>query len=181
MKLLKFVKSETNSNVVMNNRLLKEFYKRASCEEIGSIDDELEIGCLFAGREIDGENETTILPLNEFMPKFDTISLHNLGGDGDKIYKILWLIDMTINYNDWYRFVDLTNNISSVFVCECRNLQTGFRNIIPIFNIGKLIRGSWEYSIDSYNIMTNFKWGSMKTFVGKDICKIRIRIEDVVV
>ena len=165
----------------MNTTLLKEFHKRISRENCVDEIDDLEIRCLFTGRAIDGRNKTTIISLNECMPQFDAISLHNLGGGGDKIYKILWIIDMTIDYIYWDQFVKLTNDIPTVFTCECRNLRTGVREITPIFNIGRLCRGSWEYSIDSYNIMTNFKWGSMKVLVGKENCKIRIRIEDVVV
>ena len=162
---------------------LKQFYKRVSCgetrENVG--EDDYEYKCIFTGRYIDNKNNTAILPLNEFMPNFDSISLHNLGDVGDKMYKLLWIIDMSLNYSDWLLFVELTNNMPLIFTCECKDLKNGIRRFMPIFDMGRLGRGSWEYSIENYDVMTNFKWGSVKVLVNREICKIRIRIEDVVV
>ena len=167
----------------MNSDNLKRFYKRACCDNVhGNIDEDIcEFKCLFTGRRVDNKNNTTILPLTAFMPDFNSISLHNLGGDGDKMYKVLWVIDMSLTYSDWLLFVELTNNMPPIFTCECKNLRTGARRLVPIFDMGRLGRGSWEYSIENYDVMTNFKWGSVKVLVNRKICKIRIRIEDVVV
>ena len=167
----------------MSREILKQFYKRVSCGDTQMIIDEdnCEFKCLFTGRCIDNKNNTTILPLNEFMPNFDLISLHNLGDICDKMYKLLWIIDMSLNYSDWLLFVESTNNVPPIFTCECKDLKTGVRRFVPIFDMGRLGRGSWEYSIENYDVMTNFKWGSVKVLVNREICKIRIRIEDVVV
>ena len=96
------------------------------------------------------------------------------------VYDHMYASHMILEYDKWLRFVNFTKMFNCVFTCESKNARTGVKKLIPIFGITSLVRGSWEYSIESYHIMSGFKWGTLRSFVGKEQCKLRIQIEDVV-
>ncbi len=157
--------------------MIIDFYTRL----VGKVDEdvgECEITFSFTGRDNDKPESTTVLLLNGFMPTFDDMTLHVLGDKNEKKYKNLWTISMVLSYDNWFKFVSLANKMNMIFTCEKKNLRTGSRNLFPIFHIGCLFKGPWEYTINSYCILHNFKWGSLRTFVTKQGCRIRIQIEE---
>ena len=164
--------------------IIRYFYQRlvdgVDGEDNDSSDD-FDITFSFTGRDIDKTASLTVLLLNCFMPKFDGITLHVLGNKDEKIYKNLWTISMVLSYDNWLKFVSLTNKTNTVFTCEKKNLRTGSKHLFPIFYMGALIKSPWEYSIDSCCMLHGFKWGSLRTFVSKQGCKIRIQIEEPVI
>ena len=162
--------------------LLEGFYTRlVSKDGLGEdSDDKYETTFSFTGRDLDNSGLITVISLNDFMPIFDSITLDVLGNIHEKRYKNLWTISMILTCDNWLKFVEFTNKINTVLTCERKNIRTGARKLIPIFYMGSLVKGPWEYSIDSYNMMSDFKWGSLRVFVSKEICRIRIQIEDVV-
>ena len=160
--------------------LLREFYIRlvgGSEEDKISIDDR-DITFSFTGRDIDKSESVTVILLNGFMPTFDSISKHILGNKHEVMYKNLWTISMIVSYDNWLKFVSLTNKMNVVFTCETMDFNTGSKKFVSIFYTGKLIKGPWEYSIDLYSMANGFKWGSLRTFITKQGCRIRIQIEE---
>ena len=161
--------------------LLEEFYTRlVGKDNVWDNGDKYETTFLFTGRDIDNSGIITVISLNDFMPTFNSITLDILGNVDDKRYKNLWTISMVLVYDNWLKFVEFANKTNIVFTCERKNTRTGARKLTPIFYTGSLMKCPWEYSIDSYNIMSGFKWGTLRVFVSKEICKIRVQIEDTV-
>jgi len=120
-----------------------------------------------------------ILLLKPFLPKFKNITKHVLGDITDKRYKNIWTINMTLSKENWITFSDLTHKTSMYFTCETRDDLTGERIFTHLFQMGKMMKKGWEYSLENMEPGNIFKWGSMKVIILHDEVLLRFVIEDV--
>ena len=129
---------------------------------------------------IDESHGVMILLLKPFLPKFKNITKHVLGDIKDKRYKILWTINMVISKENWISFSELTHKMSMYFTCETRDELMGERLFTPLFQMGKMMKKGWEYSLENMEPGNIFKWGTMKVIILHDEVLLRFVIEDVV-
>jgi hypothetical protein len=129
---------------------------------------------------IDGSRGVMILMLKPSLPKFKNITKHVLGDIKDKRYKILWTINMVISKEKWKSFSGLTHKMSMYFTCETRDELRGERLFTPLFQMGKMMKKDWGYSLENMEPGNIFKWGSMKVINLHDEVLLRFVIEDVV-
>lgn len=143
------------------------------------LPDENRITFSFTSTRLINETYVIILLLNSFLPKFKNITKHVLGDIKDKRYKIIWTINMTLSKASWVKFSELTHKTSMYFTCETRNVTSGERLFTPLFQIGKMTKKGWEYSLENDDLGYRFKWGSIKVIILPNEVLLRFVIEDV--
>lgn len=132
----------------------------------------------FTSRQLIDESYVTLLLLNKFLPKFKSITKHVLGNIKDPVYKIIWTLNMTLSKENWVKFSELTHQMGMYFTCETRDILSGERLFTPLFQIGKMMKRSWEYSLENNDVGHVFKWGSIKVIILQDEVLFRVVIED---
>ena len=132
----------------------------------------------FTSRQLIDESYVTVLLFNPFLPKIKTITKDVLGDINDPTYKIIWTFNMTLSKPNWTKFSELTHKMSIYFTCETRDVLSGERTIAPLFQIGKMMKRGWEYSLENNDVGHVFTWGSIKVIILPDEVLFRLVIED---
>jgi len=58
-------------------------------------------------------------------------------------------------------------------------MLSGERTIASLFQIGKMMKRGWEYSLENNDVGHVFTWGSIKVIILPDEVLFRVVIEDV--